>query len=130
MTPTPSLRDNTSPNAPIGNGGASPRPANDGDDSPDCTAVVAWCVQFAARLEKVVADERRVKVERTTGWQHGRRDAHDTNQVAERELLRTRDVTSSCMSKKGEQTNWNVVPQLVDRSGKFKEGVRDAIRMI
>lgn len=110
------------------------------DDSPDCAAVAAWRVQFAARLEKAVADERRVKAERATRaaetlrtmhsrWQNGRRDAHDANQVAERELLRARDATLSCMSKKGEQPNWNVVPQLVDMSGKFKEGSRDTSRM-
>jgi hypothetical protein len=44
-------------------------------------------------------------------------------------LLRERDGVIARMSKTGEPPAWSVVPELVDMSGKFKEGARDTSRM-
>lgn len=118
------------------NGGPPP----DDDAEPECPAVTKWRADFARRLEEKVRHEREVKAERTERaaktlqtmhqrWDRSRRDAYDANKKTETELLRSRDSVISRMSKKGEQPNWNVVPELVDMSGKFKEGARDTSRM-
>lgn len=110
------------------------------DDEPECPAVTQWRADFARGLEEKVRHEREVKAERTDRaaktlqamhqrWDRTRRDTYDANKKTEAELLRTRDAVISRMSKKGEQPNWNVVPELVDMSGKFKEGARDTSRM-
>lgn len=118
------------------NGGPPP----DDDEEPECSAVTQWRADFAKRLEEKVRHEREVKAERAERaantlqtmhqrWSRSCQDAYDANKKAEIELLRSRDAVISRMSKKGEQPNWDVIPHLVDMSGKFKEGTRDTSRM-
>jgi Clathrin light chain len=108
--------------------------------APECPAVVQWRAEFAARLEASSKAERDGKAERATaakealtkmhyGWTSRCKDAEDVNQTREAELLRERDGVIARMSKTGEPPAWSVVPELVDMSGKFKEGARDTSRM-
>lgn len=106
----------------------------------ECAAVAAWRVEFARGLEERVAAERAGKAEKAEqaretlmkmhrGWEARCQSGKDANADAEKEMLRERDGVLARMSKPGEQPNWSVVPELVDMSGKFKEGARDTSRM-
>lgn len=106
----------------------------------ECAAVTQWRSDFAAGLEAKVANERKVKAERAerakqtlatmhARWERGAADAVEANRVKEREFLMQRDGVISQMSKPGEPPSWGVVPELVDMTGKFKEGARDTSRM-
>lgn len=122
--------------------------SDDGDDggpppddaAPECEAVVAWRAEFAKRLEDKTTEERKVKAERAEkaretlmtmqkGWQQRCNAKQDANKAQEKELLRERDGVLARMSKPGEPPAWSVVPELVDMTGKFKEGARDTSRM-
>lgn len=119
-----------------------PPPADDGDDDdqPENPTVTQWRTDFAKRLEAKMVNERKVKNERSTQakasltamhqrWDRRAKDAMDENRRANKELVRSRDATLSCMSKKGQPPNWNIVPELADLSGTFREGARDTSRM-
>lgn len=110
------------------------------DSEPECPAVAAWRVQFARGLEEKVEHERRVKAERAqharetlnamhSKWRSKCAANEEANQAAEKEILRDRDGVIARMSKPGEPPAWNVVPELIDMSGKYKEGARDTSRM-
>jgi Clathrin light chain len=110
------------------------------DAPPECPAVAAWRVEFAKGLQDKAEAERQGKAERAQAarealfamnkrWVGQCNSAHDANLVREKELLRDRDGVLARMSKPGEPPAWNVVPELVDMSGKFKEGARDTSRM-
>jgi hypothetical protein len=110
------------------------------DAPPECAAVAAWRVAFAQGLQDKADAERRGKAERAEAarealvamnrrWVAQCNAAHDSNMIREKELLRDRDGIIARMSKPGEPPAWNVVPELVDMSGKFKEGARDTSRM-
>lgn len=110
------------------------------DSVPECEAVTEWRRAFAKRLEEKVANERRVKVERavkakeTLGMMHAKwetncKDSAEDNKKKEREFIRDRDGLIARMSKPGEPPAWSVIPELVDMTGKYKEGARDTSRM-
>jgi Clathrin light chain len=110
------------------------------DAPPECAAVAAWRVAFAQGLQDKADAERRGKAERAEAarealvamnrrWVAQCNATHDSNIIREKELLRDRDGIIARMSKPGEPPAWNVVPELVDMSGKFKEGARDTSRM-
>lgn len=110
------------------------------EEEPECAAVTEWRAQWARRLEEKVIEERKVKAERaeqashTLGTMHSRwdgakRSAADANMKADKEFIRQRDGVISRISRKGEKPNWDIVPQLVDMTGKYKEGARDTSRM-
>lgn len=125
--------------APNGAGDDLGGPPPDGAE-PECAAVSEWRVAFARGLEEKMENERRVKAERAerakqtlttmnARWETAKRNAQDANRKQEKEFLRHRDGVISRMSKPGEQPAWNVIPELVDMTGKFKEGARDTSRM-
>lgn len=106
----------------------------------ECAAVMEWRREFAKSLEEKTANERRVKAERAeraretlaslhATWQRGAKDSHDANLDREKEQLRDRDAVLAQMSAPGEPPAWRVIPELVDMTGKFKEGARDTSRM-
>lgn len=106
----------------------------------ECEAVKEWRRTFAKGLEEKLANERKVKAERveqarstlTTlnkNWNKKIADTKEANRGLEKEFLRDRDALLARMSKPGEQPAWSVIPELVDMSGKFKEGARDTSRM-
>lgn len=121
---------------PMGEG--APPPPDDAD--PECAAVTEWRAAFAKGLEDKVAAERATKTERAerarqtlttmhARWETGANDGRERNQKEEKEFIMKRDGVISRMSKPGEQPAWDIVPELVDMSGKFKEGARDTSRM-
>lgn len=118
------------------NGGPPP----DDDSEPECVTVTEWRAAFAKGLEEKVANERRVKAERAeqaratlesmhSRWDATRRNAEDANIKSEKQFIRTRDGVISRMSNPGESPNWDIIPELVDMTGKYKEGARDTSRM-
>lgn len=134
--------------APAGSEGLAQSAASDaggdgvggGGGVAECAAVTAWRESYARGLEEKVAREREGKAERAAAardalakmhasWVARCGDAKEANEAAEREALRDRDGVLARMSKPGEKPNWSVVPELVDMSGKFKEGARDTSRM-
>lgn len=132
------------PEAPLTNGNGLEEDMIGGppadDDEPECAAVTEWRSEFAKRLETKVLNERNIKNERKEKaeetlnnlykrWDRKRNDAFDDNKKQQQEMIRERDAVISRMSKKGEQPNWDIVPQLADLSGTFKEGARDTSRM-
>lgn len=62
-------------------------------------------------------------------WETSKNESNVENQRREVEFLRERDGVISRMSKMGDAPSWDVVPELVDMSGKYKEGARDTSRM-
>lgn len=115
-------------------------PPPDEDEQPECAAVTEWRIQFARALEQKVAEEKRVKAERAeqaistlhgmhASWEKKKQNAEEQNRASEREFIMKRDGVISRMTKKGEAPNWDIVPQLVDMTGKYKEGARDTSRM-
>lgn len=115
-----------------------PPPADDAE--PENPAVTQWRIDFARRLEEKVTKEREVKAERAEKarqtlatmhqrWERTARETADVNKRAEKEFLRERDGVISRMSGPGEKPNWDIIPELVDMTGKFKEGARDTSRM-
>lgn len=113
---------------------------SDAVDAPECPAVSQWRADFAQRLELRVAHERNVKKERAeragqtlrdmhARWETSKNESNVENQRREVEFLRERDGVISRMSKMGDAPSWDVVPELVDMSGKYKEGARDTSRM-
>lgn len=110
------------------------------DAAPECAAVTAWRQEFAAGLEEKVRAEREGKAEKAERaketlekmqktWEKKAEAAKGANAVAEKEMVRERDGVIARMSKPGEPPAWGVVPELIDMSGKFKEGARDTSRM-
>jgi Clathrin light chain len=97
--------------------------------APECPAVVQWRAEFAARLEASSKAERDGKAERATAAKEALTKMHYGWTSRCKELLRERDGVIARMSKTGEPPAWSVVPELVDMSGKFKEGARDTSRM-
>ena len=86
-----------------------------------------------------MAAERKYKAERAeqarktltslnNTWTKNAASTRDANRVAEKEFLRDRDALLARMSKPGDAPAWGVIPELVDMSGKFKEGARDTSR--
>lgn len=137
------------------NGGAEPLIPGGSDDNPfdsapaaaaadvpaeECEAVREWRREFAKGLEDKAAAERKYKGERAeqarktltslhNTWTKKASDTRDANRDAEKEFLRDRDALLARMSKQGDAPAWGVIPELVDMSGKFKEGARDTSRM-
>lgn len=118
------------------NGGPPPTD----DDQPECPAITEWRTKFAKELEEKVQNERTVKTERAqkakktlesmhSKWDSKRKQAAEENQTKETEFIIRRDGVISRMSKHGEKPNWDIVPDLVDMTGKYKEGSRDTSRM-
>lgn len=110
------------------------------DAEPEAAAVTEWRAAFAKGLEEKVSQEREVKAERAERaretlrgmherWEGKAGDMRERNVKMEREFLRERDGVISRMSKEGMKPSWDIVPELVDMSGKFKEGARDTSRM-
>lgn len=110
------------------------------DAEPECAAVTEWRAAFAKGLEEKMRKEREVKMERaerareTLSGMHGKweeraRDMKERNEKMEKGFLRERDGVISRMSKVGMKPSWDIVPELVDMSGKYKEGARDTSRM-
>lgn len=106
----------------------------------ECAAVVEWRREFAKGLETKMANERKVKAERaeqarktlTTlhgNWTKKTVETKEANKKSEKEFLRDRDALLARMSKPGDPPAWGVIPELVDMTGKFKEGARDTSRM-
>ncbi|CAN8067328.1 unnamed protein product [Agarophyton chilense] len=119
-----------------GNGGPPPPE----DEQPECPAVTEWRASFAKGLQEKIENERKVKAERAerarntletmhARWKSNVIAAEEANKKKERELIMERDGVISRMSKKGEQPNWDIIPHLVDMTGKYKEGARDTSRM-
>lgn len=120
---------------------AASEPEEEADPGPtDCAAVAAWRADFARGLEEKARAEREGKAERAqaarealekmhAGWERRCAGAREENAGREKEMIRERDGVLARMSKAGEKPNWSVVPELVDVSGKFKEGQRDTSRM-
>lgn len=119
-------------------GGVAAPPPDDAE--PECPAVTEWRAAFAKGLEDKVAAERATKAERAqrarqtltsmhARWESAAKDAGERNQKQEKEFVMQRDGVISRMSKPGEKPSWDIVPELVDMSGKFKEGARDTSRM-
>lgn len=117
---------------------------DDGSDEDEkveeCPAVSKWRADFAKRLEETLIRERKVKKERSEQavntlqnlhkrWDSKRRSAAEANKGMEGDMIQKRDSTLAKISKPGGEPNWNVVPELVDMSGIFKEGARDTSRM-
>lgn len=124
------------PAIPMGHGGPPP----DEEAEPECAAVSEWRAAFAKGLEEKVSSERAIKAERAekakqtlatmhARWDNGAKDALERNKKSEREFIRERDGVISRMSKPGMKPSWDIVPQLVDMTGKYKEGARDTSRM-
>lgn len=124
------------------NGDTSHAPAEEEEPEPEveCAAVAEWRREFAKGLEEKTTNERRVKAERAeraretlasmhATWRKGAVATHDANLVREKDMLRDRDALLARMSKPGEPPAWSVIPELVDMTGKFKEGARDTSRM-
>lgn len=112
----------------------------DTDDEPPNEAVVKWRADYAKRLEERVTNERSVKRDRTdkaaemlrsmhTTYSRKRENTADVNAKQQNDIVANRDGIISRMSKKGEKPNWDIVPNLADLSGTFKEGARDTSRM-
>lgn len=91
-------------------------------------------------MEEKLANERKIKAERAeqarktlntlhANWTKKTVETKDANIQAEKEFLRDRDALLARMSKPGEPPAWGVIPELVDMTGKFKEGARDTSRM-
>lgn len=121
---------------PLGAGG--PPPEEDAEE--ECAAVTEWRVAFAKGLEEKVSLERTVKAERAdkarqtlatmhARWDGGAQDALERNTKGERDFIMQRDGVISRMSKQGMKPSWDIVPDLVDMTGKYKEGARDTSRM-
>lgn len=121
---------------PFTNGGPPP----DEDEEPECPAVTEWRAAFAKGLEEKVMRERQVKAERAekarktletmhARWGAARKDAGEANKKQEKEFILARDGVISRMSRPGEKPNWDIIPHLVDMTGKYKEGARDTSRM-
>lgn len=113
---------------------------DDDERDEECAAVSQWRADFAKRLEETLIRERKVKKERSEQavnmlqtmhkrWDSKRRSAADANKGAEDDMIKKRDNVLAQISKPGSEPNWNVVPELVDMSGVFKEGARDTSRM-
>ncbi len=129
--------------APVANGEDGAEAAEDNEDvapTTECAAVAEWRREFAAGLEAKVRNEKEVKAERAERaretlakmhdtWTRRNADTEDMNKKNEKEFLRDRDALLARMSKPGEPPAWSVIPELVDMSGKFKEGARDTSRM-
>eukprot|EP00177_Eucheuma_denticulatum_P006972 GFKZ01012682.1.p1 GENE.GFKZ01012682.1~~GFKZ01012682.1.p1 ORF type:complete len:185 (-),score=43.51 GFKZ01012682.1:232-786(-) len=120
---------------PMGEGAPPPE-----DAPPECAAVTEWRVAFAKGLEEKTMEERRVKMERAERaretlrsmqgrWERGAKEGKERNVKDEKEFMMVRDGIIARMSGKGGEPNWDVVPELVDMSGKYKEGARDTSRM-
>lgn len=120
----------------MGGYGAPP----DENAEPECEAVMQWRIDFAKRLEDKMDNERRVKAERAEQarqtldnmygkWKQSKEIAEEENQKKEKEMKMQRDGVIARMSKAGEKPNWDIIPELVDMTGKFKEGARDTSRM-
>lgn len=110
------------------------------DAEPECAAVTEWRAAFAKGLEEKMRNEREVKTERAERaretlsgmygkWEERARDMKERNERVEKEFMRERDGVISRMSKVGMKPSWDIVPELVDMSGKYKEGARDTSRM-
>lgn len=121
---------------PLGEGGPPP----DEEMEPECAAVTEWRTAFAKGLEEKVASERATKTERAerarqtlatmhARWEGAAGDAAERNKKAERQFIMERDGVISRMSKQGMKPSWDIVPELVDMTGKYKEGARDTSRM-
>ncbi|KAI0567706.1 Clathrin light chain [Gracilaria domingensis] len=119
-----------------GNGGPPPPE----DDQPECPAVTEWRASFAKRLQEKVENERSVKAEKAerakntletmhARWKSNVIASEEANKKKEREFIMQRDGVISRMSKRGEPPNWEIIPHLVDMTGKYKEGARDTSRM-
>lgn len=117
-----------------------PAPPPPEDAEPECAAVTEWRAQFAKGLEEKLEFERTTKAQRAekakqtlatmhARWEAAAKDAKDANLKAEKEFVMKRDGVISRMSKPGEQPAWDIVPELVDMTGKYKEGARDTSRM-
>lgn len=87
-----------------------------------------------------MTEEKRIKAERAeqavntlhsmhASWEKKKLNAEEQNRTSERDFIMNRDGVISRMSKKGDAPNWDVVPQLVDMTGRYKEGARDTSRM-
>ena len=99
-----------------------------------------WRIDFAKGLEEKMDNERKIKAERAEQarqtldnmygkWKQSTVIAEEENQKKEKEMIMQRDGVISRMSKQGEKPNWDIIPHLVDMTGKFKEGARDTSRM-
>lgn len=119
-------------------GEAAPPPPEDAE--PECAAVTEWRASFAKGLEEKMEFERATKAERAekarqtlatmhARWDNGAKDTGERNAKAEKEFVMKRDGIISRMSKPGEPPSWDIIPELVDMSGKYKEGARDTSRM-
>lgn len=136
--------DTRAANGGSANGDANGHAAEEEEPTPEpveeCAAVVNWRREFAAGLEAKVTNERKVKAERAEqaretlakmhgGWTKKNVETEDVNKKNEKEFLRDRDALLARMSKPGDPPAWGVIPELVDMTGKFKEGARDTSRM-
>lgn len=145
-TQTPAIADEDpliADPAPIANGRSTDwdsAAAQERDDEEECAAVTQWRAEYAKRLEETLIRERQVKKERSEQavntiekmykrWDLKRQGAEKANLQAEDDLINQRDAILAKVSKPGGEPNWNVVPELVDMSGTFKEGARDTSRM-
>lgn len=114
--------------------------SDDDEEDDECPAVTQWRADFAKRLEETLIRERKGKKERSEQavntlqtmhkrWDSKRSSAAKANKDAEADMIQKRDSILAQISKPGGDPNWNVVPELVDMSGVFKEGARDTSRM-
>lgn len=115
-------------------------PPSEDDAQVECEAVMQWRMDFAKGLEEKIEKEKVVKREKEdkakdtlrnmyANWERRKRENGETNLKDEKNFLIKRDGVIARIGANGDEACWSVVGDLVDLSGKFKEGARDTSRM-
>uniref|UniRef100_A0A7S3EEK3 Clathrin light chain n=3 Tax=Rhodosorus marinus TaxID=101924 RepID=A0A7S3EEK3_9RHOD len=103
-------------------------------------AIKQWRIDYAERLEKKQAYEKKVRAETQAEakdtlakmhkrWEERVASNKKVNQDFEKKFISDRDAVLKQFSKPGQKPNWNVIPHLANLTGSYAEGQRDTSRM-